>query len=412
MLPERCGLPDSCAESARRHLQVLAAAPRPAGSAAESAARDYCAGVLRSLGFRVSEEPFEFSALPGRLGTPLCGVAAIGVIAAAGHLGWRGHAVAALGVLATGGAMVLVAAWWLARFGVLELPWWRERAVNLAAWRSGTGARVEAGAREAGARTEPDIWLVAHLDSKSQPLPIAIRALGVMASLAIWVVALVVGVLQSGGAPLAGVWPVLTVAGVLAGIPVAASVTGSRSPGALDNASGVATVLLAAEQCPSDRSVGVLLTSGEELGLAGARAWASEWVEDRARTPRRPEGRMGSGRRGDGVGASTAINVDGVDDVGAIRVIHPRPRPAELLRALSSAAGELGINISSGPLPPGLLVDSVALADRGWKTVTLSKGEWRTVARIHTPADDLSSLRGEGVVEVAELVRRAIVELG
>jgi hypothetical protein len=386
---------------------VLAAAPRPAGSAAESAARDYCAGVLRSLGFRVSEEPFEFSAVPGRLGTPLCGVAAIGLIAAAGHLGWRGHAVGALVVLAMGGAIVLGAAWWLARFGVLELPWWRERAVNLAARRSGTGAGVGA-----EASTEPDIWLVAHLDSKSQPLPIVIRALGVMASLAIWVIALVVGVLQSGGAPLAGVWPVLTVAGVLAGIPVAASVTGSRSPGALDNASGVATVLLAAEHCPSDRSVGVLLTSGEELGLAGARAWASEWVEDRARTPRRPEGWTGSGGRGDGVEASTAINVDGVDDVGAIRVIHPRPRPAELLRALSSAAGELGINISSGPLPPGLLVDSVALADRGWKAVTLSKGEWRTVARIPTPAVDLSSLRGEGVVLVAELVRRAIVELG
>jgi hypothetical protein len=386
---------------------VLAAAPRPAGSAAESAARDYCAGVLRSLGFRVSEEPFEFSAVPGRLGTPLCGVAAIGLIAAAGHLGWRGHAVGALVVLAMGGAIVLGAAWWLARFGVLELPWWRERAVNLAARRSGTGAGVGA-----EASTEPDIWLVAHLDSKSQPLPIAIRALGVMASLAIWAIALVEGVLQRGGAPLAGVWPGLTVAGVLAGIPVAASVTGSRSPGALDNASGVATVLLAAEHCPSDRSVGVLLTSGEELGLAGARAWASEWVEDRARTPRRPEGWTGSGGRGDGVEASTAINVDGVDDVGAIRVIHPRPRPAELLRALSSAAGELGINISSGPLPPGLLVDSVALADRGWKAVTLSKGEWRTVARIHTPADDLSSLRGEGVVQVAELVRRAIVELG
>lgn len=379
MQPARFALPDTCAESARRHLRTVAAAPRPAGSAAESAARGYCAGVLRSLGFEVSEEPFEFSTLPGRLGTPLCGVAAIVMVAAAGHLGWRGHAVGALIVLAVGGAMVLGAAWWLARFGVLELPWWRQRAVNLTA-------------RRARAGMEPDIWLVAHLDSKSQPLPIAIRALGVMASLAVWTIALVASVLQIAGAPLAGLWPVLTVAGVLAGIPVAASVVGSRSPGALDNASGVATVLLAVEELPSDRSIGVLLTSGEELGLAGARAWARA-------------------RGGEG-GVSTAINVDSVDDVGAIRVIHPRRRPAELLRAIALAASELGDNITTGPLPPGLLVDGVALADRGWKVVSLSKGEWRTVARIHTPGDGLASLRGEGVVEVAALVRRAIAELG
>ena len=375
MRPAWCALPDPYAEAARRHLERVAAAPRPAGSPAESAARDYCAGVLRSLGFSVSEEPFEFSALPGRLGTSLCGVASIFMLAAAGHLGWRGHALGAFVVLAAGGIVVLGAAWWLARFGVLDLPWRRERAVNLAATRALAGS-------------EPGIWLVAHLDSKSQPLPIAVRALGVMASLAIWGVALVVSALQSAGASLAGYWPLITIAGVLAGILVAASVVGVRSPGALDNASGVATVLVAAEQLPSDRSVGVLLTSGEELGLAGARAWARA-------------------KRG-----SVAINVDGVDDRGAIRVIHPRPRPEALLRAIASAAGELGVNITSGPLPPGLLVDSVALADGGWKVVTLSKGNWRTVARIHTPADDLAALHGEGVAEVATLVQRTLVTLG
>lgn len=351
--------------------------------------------MLRSLDFRVSEEPFEFSAFPGRLGTPLCGAASMFMFAAAGHLGWRGRSLGALAVLSVGGAIVLGVAWWLVRFGVLDLPWWRESAVNLAAVRSsaesGPGSPVESSPRPpAGSPggSEPDVWLVAHLDSKSQPLPIAVRALGVMASLAIWTVALLVSVLQSTGASLAGYWPLLTIAGVLAGIPVAASVVGSRSPGALDNASGVATVLLAAEQLPSDLSVGVLLTSAEELGLAGARAWA------RAR------------------GGSVAINVDGVDDVGVVRVIHPRPRPSKLVGAITIAAHELGVKIGSGPLPPGLLVDSVAFAERGWKVVTLSKGDWRTVARIHTPADDLAALRGEGVAEVSTLVQRALSELG
>ena len=383
MPPAWCALPDRRAAAARRHLERLAAVPRPAGSPAEAAARDYCAGVLRSLGFAVSEEPFEFSTLPGRFGTPICGAAVIVMMAAAGHVGFRGHPTGALLVLALGGAALLVVAWWLARFGVLELPWLRERSVNLAAVRQAerSGETVDDGAA-------PDVWLVAHLDSKSQPLPIAVRALGVMLSLAIWVIALVVSVLQIAGVPLSGWWPALTIIGIVAGVPVAASVVGSRSPGALDNASGVATVLLAAEESPADRSIGVLLTSGEELGLAGARAWARK------------------------TRAATAINVDGVDDRGIVRVTHPMARPLGLLRSMSIAARELGVKISCGRLPPGLLVDGVALADRGWKVVTLSKGEWRTVAKIHTPADDLARLRGDGVAEVAALVRRVVVEAG
>ncbi len=383
MPPAWCALPDRRAAAARRHLERLAAVPRPAGSPAETAARDYCAGVLRSSGFEVSEEPFEFSALPGRFGTPLCGAVVIVMMAAAGHVGFRGHATGALLVLALGGAALLVVAWWLARFGVLELPWWRERSVNLAAVR---GAERPSAMPRGDAN--PDVWLVAHLDSKSQPLPIAIRALGVMLSLGVWVVALAVSALQIIGVPLSAWWPAITIVGVLAGAPVAASVVGSRSSGALDNASGVATVLLAAEESPADRSIGVLLTSGEELGLAGARAWARKR------------------------GVATAINVDGVDDRGVVRVTHPRALPVELLRSLTIAARELGVKISCGRLPPGLLVDGVALADRGWKVVTLSKGEWRTVARIHTPADDLARLRGDGVAEVAALVRRVIAEAG
>ncbi|HEY9449154.1 MAG TPA: M28 family peptidase [Gemmatimonadaceae bacterium] len=377
MRPARCALPDSGPAAARRHLERIAAEPRPAGSRAESAARSYCAGQLRALGFEVSEEPFEYSAVPGRLGTPLCGLASILLLAAAGHLGWRGHAIAALTLLIAGGAVVLGAAWWLARRGVLELPWWRQRATNLIATRQVNGMA-------------PALWLVAHLDSKSQPIPIAVRALAITASLALWVIALLVSGLQSAGMPLASSWPVLAIAGVVAGIPVAASVVRSRSPGALDNASGVATVLLVAELLPDDQRIGVLLTSGEELGLAGARAWAA--AADRA--------------------AGTAINIDGVDDVGHLRVIHPRPRPAALVDAVATAAREAGIAASCGPLPPGLLVDSVALADRGWTVITLSKGSWRTVARIHTPGDDLARLTGAGVAEVAGLVRRAVGELG
>jgi hypothetical protein len=297
------------------------------------------------------------------------------LLAAAGHLGWRGFPVAALLLLIAGGATILGSGLWLARWGVLAIPWWRERATNLVATRG-------------EAQAESRVWLVAHLDSKSQPIPIAVRALGIIASLALWALALLTSALQSTGAPLAGVWPLIAVAGVVAGIPVAASVVRARSPGALDNASGVATVLLAAALLPSEHSIGILLTSGEELGLAGARAWVGT-------NP-----------------AAIAINIDGVDDTGRLRVIHPRRRPDALVGAVLRAASEVKLGAACSRLPPGLLVDSVALADGGWRVVTLSRGSLRTVLRIHTPRDNLTALRGTGVSELAELLRRVLGELG
>jgi hypothetical protein len=353
--------------AARRHLEQLAVEPRPAGSAAEARARDYCANRLRELGFSVQEEPFAYSALPGRLATPLAGISSVILLGAAGQLGWRGHAALALAVAAGGGSLLVLGALWLMRRGVLSLPWWRERGVNLEARRS-----------------EPRYWLVAHLDTKSQPIPLAVRALGVMASILVWISALALAVVQLLGARVAWAWPWISAAGLVAGLPVAASVVRSRSPGALDNASGVATVLCIVEELGRDHPLGVLLTSAEELGLAGARAWVRG----------RPRG--------------SAINVDGIDDQGGLRLTYTGRRPRELLAALLDAARAAKRRARSGLLLPGVLLDGVALAGGGWEVVTVSKGVWGTVARIHTPRDDLSSLTGRGVAEAADVVVRAL----
>ena len=55
-------------------------------------------------------------------------------------------------------------------------------------------------------------------------------------------------------------------------------------------------------------------------------------------------------------------------------------------------------------LLPGVLTDGVALDARGWEVVTLSKGTVGTLARIHTPADSLDALRGDGVAEAARVM--------
>jgi len=298
---------------------------------------------------------------PGRWGTPLFGAAVAVLMFVVAREGRATHGARALVALLTGAALLSACGRWLGRSGVLDLPFARARSTNLVATR---GA--------------PAFWLVAHLDSKSQPIPIGVRASAIIASILLLGAAMGVGVAQLVVSIPPLVWQALAVAELLAALPVMASVVGARSPGALDDASGVASVLRTVELLPRAMAIGVLLTSAEELGLAGARAWARQ-------APR-----------------STGINIDGVDDAGAVRLIYSGRAPRELQERLGTAWPK------ANRLVPGVLMDGVALADAGWEIVNISKGSWTTVRRIHTTGDDLAHLDGRGVEEVARLLATSL----
>jgi hypothetical protein len=323
--------------------------------------------VLTRAGFDVREEPFAYSQLPGKLATPILGAGAGLMIGAAALAGWRDDGVTALSLLVAGSAILAAGAWWLGRHGVLALRWKRAHSVNLVATRG-----------------EPSLWLMAHLDSKSQPVPILLRAGGVMGLIASVVVGIAVSLVQLSGAAVAPLWPWIAAVGIVMAFPVAASIVQARSPGALDDGSGVVTVLTVAQSLPPHTPLGVVLTSAEELGLAGARAWVA------GRAP------------------AQAINVDGVVDLGTIRLTWTRRRPALLIARLMAAAGHARVAVRAGRLLPGALLDGVALADAGWDVVTVSRGTLGTVARIHLPGDSLARLSGEGTTLAASMIREAI----
>jgi hypothetical protein len=355
---------------ARRHLQRLAVAPRPAGSEQEALAREYCSGVLAELGFTVNAEPFEYSAAPGRWATSAGGAVSVLALGAAGHLASRGDARGALGILLATVLLGVPLAYWTARWGVLSLPFSRREGMNLVALR--------------GSATPP-VWLVAHLDSKSQPVPTALRAGGIVLSSGVWIAAFAIAIAQWRGMALEAWWAPIAIIGAIAGLPVAASVVGETSPGALDNASGVAAVLTAAARLEGG-AVGVLLTSGEELGLVGARAWS------RSHAP------------------GLALNCDGIDDVGTLVCMRSGTSGgARAVRALEAGAATCGVGLQVRGLIPGLLVDAVALSDAGWDAVTLSRGRWTTLARVHRPGDDLAHLTGAGIEEAACVLAAAVM---
>jgi len=366
--PDR-SLLDANIPEGRSHLEILASAPRAAGSVEERAAREHCARVLRGLGYDVAVESFEYSALPGRYGTPIGGaISAVTVLLTA----WlatiqrspRGATIA-FGV----GLLVLASfAWRMLGDGVLDLSWMRARAENLVARRG---------------REAPRVWLVAHLDSKSQPIPSRVRVAGVvLLSLAILLTLVALGLTLGVGPPRTPLWLACAALGAMGGAVIIASVVGNDSFGAVDNASGVAAVLSAAAMLDPASAVGILIPSAEELGLAGARAWVRANWRERA----------------------LVLNCDGVDDQGELTLMYTRRKPDRIVDAVRHAAGG---DVRVLRMPPGLLLDSVAFADAGWEAITVSHGSMRTLARVHTRRDSLDNLRGVSIDSVAGVLARA-----
>jgi hypothetical protein len=348
----------------------IARTSRPAGSNAEAQARAACVSLLESRGFDVAEHPFEYSTLPGRFATPYAGgyVALFSFAGAAAAVAqwWAvGQTLAAVAFLSL---VALAVSWAGARWGTRRARSGRRPGVNLVARRG-----------------VPNIWLVAHLDTKGQPVSLVVRAAGVVVIAVGWLVTLAGWIVFALGsaAGRAGVVGGLILAG-LGAMPLAACFVTDRGTGALDNASGVATIFETVERLSPDVPIGVLVTTAEELALAGARAWAAD----------RPP--------------AIAINCDGVDDEGEIACILSRDPGGRLRRAIERSTGVTGVRARVRRSSPGVLFDSVALAEAGWQTMTVARGTLRSLARVHTAGDTLAAWSGSGVAETAGFVASVV----
>jgi len=161
---------------------------------------------------------------------------------------------------------------------------------------------------------------------------------------------------------------------------VALSRVSDDSPGAVDNGSGVLTVLATVDALPADATVGVVFPDAEEHGLVGARAL----VRERAN-----------------LFANTAlINFDGIDDRGrTIALVHRRgPLVDAVVHALTARRARL--------LP--VLEDGLVLARSVRECVTVMRGCWETARVVHTPGDTAERLTLVGVAAVAHAVATAL----
>jgi hypothetical protein len=208
-------------------------------------------------------------------------------------------------------------------------------------------------------------WLSAHYDSKGQAVSMATRLLLFAAVL----VALL-------GLPF-GIWVPAVLAPLLF---LAANRITDGSPGALDNASGLLTVLATLDALPPTAAVGVLLLDAEEWGLVGARALARE--------------------RANLLDGTALINFDGIDDRGGVTALMHRAGPVAHGVALA-----LGASVWRH-LP--VFVDGMALAPATRECVTIMKGNWATMRVVHTDRDTSGRLTLSGVAEVSRAIAAAL----
>jgi hypothetical protein len=217
----------------------------------------------------------------------------------------------------------------------------------------------------------PSVWLVAHYDSKGQPVSMLVRLIGF--------VSLLIGLVWipfAGGETL----PIVPLAVGFA-ILLQNRVT-DKSPGALDNATALVTVFMTLDQLPRDAAVGVVFPDAEEYGLVGARALAT----DRAQL----------------FTESAVINLDGIDDVG---------RPTAFLHRPGRIGDAVAVALKARRwrwLP--VIVDGIALARVARECVSILKGDARTMTIVHTPQDTPARVRLDGAAGVAAGLARVLRE--
>ena len=394
------------AKRAYHHITQLAF-PRLVGSEGEAKAQDYIVQQFTELGLDVSRESFSFTKFPAEvLPRLLCGLFVLAVLFVP-WLGERFPIPVGLTCLLSLSVALLFTQWRKWFEGMYDIGR-KHRSENIVATNGGKPND-----------NTPAFLFVAHYDSKSQVLPIAVRAVAygiAIVGLIGLTVVMVIKVVTATWLPdyfvlLRGVYvpiPVVTATWLpdylvwgLAGttalclLLLQINLTQNRSPGGFDNASGVGVMLEVARVLMArgeKKCITFLAAGAEEYGMCGAlryvQAHADEYDQEN----------------------TYVINLDGLGVGNGVNMVTrygiPSVQTANALADLLQSSGEsLGIQVSERHLPIGVGLDSIPIANRGFETVTLTAGGVGRVAlKVHSKQDRCTLLNMDSLQQAGELI--------
>lgn len=354
--------------------RIVACGPRAVGSDGERKCAALLAHLLGCHDLEVRIQPFRISRWPLRFATYLMPVvAAVCILAAALSLPDRaGLASVILAVMLA----VVAASTRLHRLGDhLFDRGGQVRSANIVA-RS-----------QRWIEDRPCLLFMAHYDSKSQPFPIAVR-LGAL-FMAVGSVVVLLGVALSAAFELYepsvfALWLPATI-GLVSLLLLFLGFPGNRSPGAMDNGSGLAVMLALAGELPGvcdDRcNLMFVATGAEELGLGGALRFAQEHG-----------GKLDPGR-------TLCINFDILGGGGKVRLAGSK-------RSIGSEGGIIERRLRAGRLPVilGAGMDHMRLEAAGFRAFSLTQSDLRSLWHVHGPRDTIDRVGTDQLARIVDAV--------
>jgi hypothetical protein len=364
--------------------------PRFPGTEGERRAADLVASGLEAAGLRVAREGFRASSTAvRRLRLLVHGAAAAGAAALALTGDSPGVALP-LGA----GLLVLVA----------TSSRWRRQLESAFSVGPQIASRNVIG-RRPGAEGGAQIVLMAHVDSKSAALPTFVPVVVILVTMALVLLATLLAGARLAGMAVPSLPPGVLLAAAAALLLIPLIPVGNRSPGAMDNASGLAVLLELARRLPADpRLEGAelifLATGAEEIGLCGAMRWIQAH-----------EGELDPGR-------AAVVNLDSVGVGEGLLAVDVRGRLGgrRMAEIVEEAAGRTGRPVRRLPFLPGVGVDTMPFGVRGFATVSvLGRVLGAASRRIHGPRDTLDLLNEGGLqhaVSLAQEIARSAAAVG
>lgn len=230
----------------------------------------------------------------------------------------------------------------------------------------------------------PDVIFMAHYDSKSQTFSIKFRIfLNIVGITAVLFSIISIIFCYFSGMKIPGVLIyIIAVLSILPFLILIFNFTGNSSPGAVDNASGVAVVLELArilKEWKGKANLYFLLTGAEESGLAGAVKFIQKY-----------ENKFKKGN-------TFFVNYDGISNeftpVITVKYGLLATRTSRKLEyALTEIFRKRGMNPRSTWLLIGAGLDSIPVSSRGFDSITISCGSLQTMKTIHSVFDSVKNL--------------------
>lgn len=367
------------------HVKRLSELRRLPGTPGEERARAYIVEAARAVGVEMEAEGFRYSASPLTVMLPLLCLA-LSAACLAGSLAY----LAATPFTAVAGAA-------LTALVFLGLRWSRGFE-SLASLRGGRRESANlVGVLHARDEARGTAMLSAHYDSKSQVFPVVLRAalfiLGFAGAVLLGLALVTVGVMKAAGVDAlgsrAGFYVSLLPAALL--FALVFNFTGNRSPGALDNASGVAIILEVArvlkEEPLRHLEVNVVSFGCEEMGLCGSINHLREHGE-RLRT-----------RAFYMLNFDMPFSSDGTLGLNTGFEVPNRPTSGKLNRFAREAASDMGFEMRGIALPVGAAADHMPWARHGFEAT----GFVSAATRVHGAADSADRIDREGLRRVGEV---------